>query len=333
MKGINESAFYHGSDTALHMQQHQQKTIMNQQTQLQQHQYQLQLQQQQYQLQKQKEYEHEQKKLQQKQKKYELEQQKLQQQFQLQQQQLQQQQQEQLQLQQQQQRMYQSSQASHRAEEEYFTSDEQFEQQDFRKTSQLNLVQHNSKGSVTTYQSLNRFNHSQVAMTQWHEIDPTRNEPQLLRSMPNYLAFSERQPAHLEIEVSGTPNPVVTWYKDGLLVRNSPEAQISSNSGLHVLYIPEMYYEDSGIYKAVIASPLGILESICEINVEGFILIFFRLYKIFLRLYICLFSFSYKLRFFLFKFRLNSKVWFIYKSIYTKRFLAFFNLLFIIISN
>ena len=84
------------------------------------------------------------------------------------------------------------------------------------------------------------------------------------------MIFSEGQPARLEIEVSGTPQPIVNWFKNNALIRSSPDIQIVQEAGSHTLSIPEIFVEDSGFYKAVISSHLGVLETVCEISVEGF---------------------------------------------------------------
>ena len=95
--------------------------------------------------------------------------------------------------------------------------------------------------------------------------------------MPTFLRFSDGQPARLEVEVYGEPTPVVTWFKDNVMIRNSNNMQISSNGTVHSLKIPEIFTEDSGVYKVVVASPLGKFESECEVKVEG---IKFKIYII-----------------------------------------------------
>ena len=246
LAGKNESSFAHGAsrvNASVSELQQQKATITQHQvgqlTQLQEHQYQLQLQQQQYQ------------------------QQQMQQQI-IEQQRLEEQQRiDQLRLEEER-RLEQQ-----RLEEEQYQLQLQLQQQYEYEQEQLLLQQQQSRRHLTTYQEMNIFNKQQMEMT-YQEIDPNRNDPQLLRSLPNYLRFSDGQPAHLEVEVSGNPAPFVTWFKNGLLIRSSPEAQISSNAGVHTLIIPEIYVEDSGVYKAVVASHLGVLESLCEITVEGY---------------------------------------------------------------
>ena len=95
------------------------------------------------------------------------------------------------------------------------------------------------------------------------------NEPQFVKPLPNFLRFSAGQPARLDVEVNGQPTPVVTWFKDNMVIRNTADTQISSNLNVHTLRLPEIYVEDSGLYKVIIASALGKSESVCEVIVEG----------------------------------------------------------------
>lgn len=95
--------------------------------------------------------------------------------------------------------------------------------------------------------------------------------PQLLKRLPPVLKKNEGDSARLEIEISVTePQPQVTWFKDDLHVHNKPDTRITSNFGLHTLIIPEVFCEDSGLYKVLVSSPLGTVESVCQLIVEGF---------------------------------------------------------------
>jgi hypothetical protein len=96
------------------------------------------------------------------------------------------------------------------------------------------------------------------------------NAPKLLKRLPPVMKKQEGQQAKLEIEISGYPEPQVIWLKDNLHVHNKPDTRITSNFGLHTLIIPEAFREDSGLYKVLVKSPLGTLESFCQLIVEGF---------------------------------------------------------------
>ncbi len=98
--------------------------------------------------------------------------------------------------------------------------------------------------------------------------------PQFIRKLAPAIKRNEGQYAQLELEILGVPEPHVTWFKDNVHLRNSTDTRISSKFGVHSLVIPEVYAQDSGIYKALITSPLGILESYCHLIVEGVFLFY-----------------------------------------------------------
>ena len=117
---------------------------------------------------------------------------------------------------------------------------------------------------------------------------------ELIAPLPTFLRFSEGQPARLEIEVFGSPAPVVTWYKDGSAIRHAPPTiEIGSVGSIHSLKMQEIFTEDSGEYKVLIVSPFGKLETTCNVKVEGKHKCF-RLNKIFSmnHVYKCLFFFN-----------------------------------------
>jgi len=270
IQGKNENSFHHGASSSA-QQLRAQRNLMNQssteqhvaqqqqqQQHLQQHLYQLQMQQQQYQQQQQV--------IQQQQ--FE-QQQQYQAQHRQQQQRIEHQQFHQQLDQQHQQRLLQMS-KSNKTEEEFAQEQQyqQFQQQQYQE-QQFQQQQFQQQQQYQQQTSLAESKHSQSMEMIYNEIDPSRPEPQLLRSLPNYLRFTEGQPARLEIEVSGTPAPIVNWFKNNSLIPRAGDIEITTNENVHTLSIPEIYVEDSGVYKAVIASPLGVLESLCEIKVEG----------------------------------------------------------------
>jgi hypothetical protein len=103
-----------------------------------------------------------------------------------------------------------------------------------------------------------------------YEDNDKPGAPQFLRKLAPVLKRNERQQARLELEVSGTPEPQVHWFKDGMPIKNTPDTRLSSTFGLHTLVIPEVFREDSGVYRALVTSPLGTLESFCHLIIEGF---------------------------------------------------------------
>ena len=95
------------------------------------------------------------------------------------------------------------------------------------------------------------------------------SKPQFIRKLPPLVKRDEHHSVRLELEVTGSPLPEATWFKDGVHVNNTPDTRITSNQGVYTLFIPDVYPEDSGLYKVLIKNPLGSLESSCQLVVEG----------------------------------------------------------------
>ena len=104
---------------------------------------------------------------------------------------------------------------------------------------------------------------------------PEDGAPRFITHLFPQMKRFEGQVARFEIRVSGNPEPEITWYKDNLHVNNTPDTRITSNGGLHTLVIPEIFPEDSGLYKVVAKNPLGTVESTTQLIVEGGESIFF----------------------------------------------------------
>lgn len=101
--------------------------------------------------------------------------------------------------------------------------------------------------------------------------DEVQSEPRLLKRLPFLIKKKEGQPVKLEIEVAGVPQPCVEWLKDNNKIVNSPDTRLTDNQGHHCIIIPEAFSEDSGLYKALITSPISNthLETACQLVVEG----------------------------------------------------------------
>ena len=91
-----------------------------------------------------------------------------------------------------------------------------------------------------------------------------------VKELETVVNAHEGSPCRLEFETAGYPEPAITWLKDNMHVNNSPDTRITSNAGLHALVIPEVFPEDAGFYKALASTPLGTLETCCELVVQGF---------------------------------------------------------------
>jgi len=59
----------------------------------------------------------------------------------------------------------------------------------------------------------------------------------------------EGETVRFTVRVSGKPPPTVTWYREGSKIVSSADFQILQEGELHSLYIPEVFYEDSGKFS------------------------------------------------------------------------------------
>lgn len=96
--------------------------------------------------------------------------------------------------------------------------------------------------------------------------------PELLKKLPPVIRRSEGQQVRFEIEIGANfpPHSIqVTWTRNGVTIENSTDTRISSTFGLHTLIIPEVFAEDSGLYRVLVSTPIGNLESFTQLVVEG----------------------------------------------------------------
>ena len=90
--------------------------------------------------------------------------------------------------------------------------------------------------------------------------------------------FTERLRSHevkegdsvrFTVRVVGKPAPEVTWYREGSQIVSSPDFEIIQEGDVHTLYIPEVFYEDSGKFSVKATNPAGTTECTAELIVEG----------------------------------------------------------------
>ncbi len=71
---------------------------------------------------------------------------------------------------------------------------------------------------------------------------------------PSDTKITEGEGVYFKIEVSGEPQPTVTWYHDGEPIRADYAREIESDGSLT---IPSTELKHSGVYKAVAANTHG----------------------------------------------------------------------------
>lgn len=99
--------------------------------------------------------------------------------------------------------------------------------------------------------------------------DQAQAGPRFVRKLAPYLQRTAGQPVKLEFEINDLPECRIRWYHNGRQVENGPSTRINSTFGVHTLIMPAVRADDAGSYKVIIESPLGNLETACDLIVEG----------------------------------------------------------------
>ena len=94
------------------------------------------------------------------------------------------------------------------------------------------------------------------------------------KTLPQYLKAFPGEPIIFKIEIDN-PDAQVVWYKDNVKLFNTPATQMYSDVGRHLLVLPRVYEEDSGLFRAIVMTPMGTSETSCRLFVEGFFLLYF----------------------------------------------------------
>lgn len=69
-------------------------------------------------------------------------------------------------------------------------------------------------------------------------------------------------------KVTGTPLPIVTWYKDGISIQNFPDYDTSFDQGLCTLTIDETFADDSARYTCKATNAAGSAETSAALLVK-----------------------------------------------------------------
>lgn len=74
----------------------------------------------------------------------------------------------------------------------------------------------------------------------------------------------------LEVKVEGKPTPEVKWFKQGEELHSSEEYQIENfEDGTSVLFINNVYEDDTGEITFEAHNPLGVAVTTTELSLEG----------------------------------------------------------------
>ncbi|NIG59486.1 coiled-coil domain-containing protein [Pontoporia blainvillei] len=84
--------------------------------------------------------------------------------------------------------------------------------------------------------------------------------PNFSRLLSN-VTVMEGSPVTLEVEVTGFPEPTLTWYKKGQKLSADGHSQVLHKETRHSVFIPKVCKADAGLYVARAQNSSGILSS------------------------------------------------------------------------
>uniref|UniRef100_F1RZC6 Coiled-coil domain-containing protein 141 n=1 Tax=Sus scrofa TaxID=9823 RepID=F1RZC6_PIG len=92
--------------------------------------------------------------------------------------------------------------------------------------------------------------------------------PNFSRLLSN-VTVMEGSPVTLEVEVTGFPEPTLTWYKKGQKLSADEHLQVLHKETRHLVFIPKVCKADEGLYVARAQNSSGILSSNVILHVTG----------------------------------------------------------------
>ncbi|XP_069876144.1 titin-like [Dipodomys merriami] len=98
--------------------------------------------------------------------------------------------------------------------------------------------------------------------------DITNEPPEILQEMPKHARCREGDSVILECVISGEPQPVVTWFQNGVPLKPNQKFQCEAINCSYRLYINNVNSQDLGNYKCVAENNSGTAESILNLTVE-----------------------------------------------------------------
>ncbi|KAL6484284.1 hypothetical protein MHYP_G00063290 [Metynnis hypsauchen] len=96
----------------------------------------------------------------------------------------------------------------------------------------------------------------------------TAHGPNFSKNLSNATVM-EGSPVTLEVEVTGFPEPALTWFKNGQKVTNGERASLSHKEGKHALFIESTEERDSGQYVVRASNSAGTVSSSSVLHVKG----------------------------------------------------------------
>lgn len=113
---------------------------------------------------------------------------------------------------------------------------------------------------------------SEGSQSQKHKFvfssDITNEPPKMLQEVPKHASCREGDSIILECLLRGEPQPIVTWFQNGVPLMQNQKFQFEEVNYSYRLYITDVNIQDSGEYKCVAENDSGTIESASYLTVE-----------------------------------------------------------------
>ncbi|XP_072903216.1 coiled-coil domain-containing protein 141 isoform X4 [Hemitrygon akajei] len=110
--------------------------------------------------------------------------------------------------------------------------------------------------------------HKEIRHTSRNVCKLACTNPTFSKMLSN-VSVVEGSPVTLEIEVTGLPEPTLTWYKNGQKLTTDQHLKISQKEGKHILFIEKVSDKDAGTYVAQAKNSSGAVSSSAVLQVQG----------------------------------------------------------------
>ncbi|NP_001352227.1 myopalladin isoform 2 [Danio rerio] len=129
---------------------------------------------------------------------------------------------------------------------------------------------------LTSQQSISESLNGSSSYVQSFDVRPMMAAPVFTKNLQDVLAL-ESQLVVLECRVKGVPSPKVDWYREGMLIDDSPDFRIlqkkprsmAESEEICTLVIAEVFPEDSGTFTCTASNKYGTVSSTANLSVKG----------------------------------------------------------------